>query len=1020
MREENEAAAFKMREQMQAVVKALAEENKALKEDLVVSNAELQRRTSELRAYKIQMEAWKAKLPKFRDFLNELGSDYKVLRGESVQLKATRTSLDRERKDIEENITSARELLRQVTSLVGERRSRLSETVHSTDLLKQNLKNTEEKVKLVREQLSDEKKRTAALETYIREQTSVHGEKLCLIRSDQAGMIEKLDSRFQSMSSQLGSFQSSTESIFGSALDECRVSLKLIDEKHSAGQTDVRRVEEIIHKSASQMEAIQLEIANEIHGSSEANGNLVDQLKQHLQYLGDSVNNGLNILRELSANEQRCSALQESFQAFVPSLESLNLSVKEIGDKESDLAQQMEHIGRSITEINIPEKVELSSAEAFSYSQEKLELEQRLQELSTELRIAKESIEEKQICKEEANHALHEAMGRVRETEQRAKQFESQTIELQDRIKKIEIEVREELNRASVISRDQCRARYEQQVHGLRALAAKEVSTKEKQAEIERLLLEKEEKIHAFEISHAEISIALIEKDEYIRMLQETEKSNAKKLDSLQQQLNEAGEKLTSVEGELSTVSTESQKTSQELQKKLESLCKDLSKKEEEYKSKENELSAVCSAKSDLEHGKSKAKAEIHALLRRVQDAESWVKSIKEVFGQVLPSSIKEQIPDAWNKLQGLLQSTDAQNPPEPNSIDSTVAINGSPKGHTGTSMVSTPQKDCRTPGKGSVHKTEFIYRTESIQRSLFSSPIEESSNIETSKVALDKPKSIQHSQPSTDIVPFSSIRQQISLARCSTPEENHNDLATMLGFTPSKSESPGRPDVINKPSVSYTTPLQVTDIILLDKEVDGAPQISKDTPIATQAVSIGEHISNQRDTSKCNTPKQKTVTFEGQDLAADQKKIKVSNSRENDVPASTPQKPQGQRKITRTNQRTYSRTQQSSFRSRQEMVTHQQSSSHVEETGDRDRPEGPSPNKKTRSSLDSSYTRTKTKAASEYFEPKASPASLASGSSKYSSAHQNYPNSTRWSRGSRGGRKTRGDRYNARFNRET
>ncbi|THC93630.1 hypothetical protein EYZ11_006880 [Aspergillus tanneri] len=956
MREENEAAAFKMREQMQAVVKALAEENKALKEDLVVSNAELQRRTSELRAYKIQMEAWKAKLPKFRDFLNELG----------------------ERKDIEENITSARELLRQVTSLVGERRSRLSETVHSTDLLKQNLKNTEEKVKLVREQLSDEKKRTAALETYIREQTSVHGEKLCLIRSDQAGMIEKLDSRFQSMSSQLGSFQSSTESIFGSALDECRVSLKLIDEKHSAGQTDVRRVEEIIHKSASQMEAIQLEIANEIHGSSEANGNLVDQLKQHLQYLGDSVNNGLNILRELSANEQRCSALQESFQAFVPSLESLNLSVKEIGDKESDLAQQMEHIGRSITEINIPEKVELSSAEAFSYSQEKLELEQRLQELSTELRIAKESIEEKQICKEEANHALHEAMGRVRETEQRAKQFESQTIELQDRIKKIEIEVREELNRASVISRDQCRARYEQQVHGLvrekaevennlnklreqltdsqRALAAKEVSTKEKQAEIERLLLEKEEKIHAFEISHAEISIALIEKDEYIRMLQETEKSNAKKLDSLQQQLNEAGEKLTSVEGELSTVSTESQKTSQELQKKLESLCKDLSKKEEEYKSKENELSA----------------------------------------------------------------STDAQNPPEPNSIDSTVAINGSPKGHTGTSMVSTPQKDCRTPGKGSVHKTEFIYRTESIQRSLFSSPIEESSNIETSKVALDKPKSIQHSQPSTDIVPFSSIRQQISLARCSTPEENHNDLATMLGFTPSKSESPGRPDVINKPSVSYTTPLQVTDIILLDKEVDGAPQISKDTPIATQAVSIGEHISNQRDTSKCNTPKQKTVTFEGQDLAADQKKIKVSNSRENDVPASTPQKPQGQRKITRTNQRTYSRTQQSSFRSRQEMVTHQQSSSHVEETGDRDRPEGPSPNKKTRSSLDSSYTRTKTKAASEYFEPKASPASLASGSSKYSSAHQNYPNSTRWSRGSRGGRKTRGDRYNARFNRET
>ncbi|KAH8427934.1 uncharacterized protein LDX57_005637 [Aspergillus melleus] len=492
MREEGEIAASRVKEQMQIHVMELTEENKCLREDLEACQTHLHRREAELNTNKLRMETWKAKLTNFRGFLNEFGTDYKVLRREAIQLRLTKTHLDKEKKEIEASIAGAQEHIVQVSNLLDERRSRLSETVHTTEPLRQSLADTENRVKVFQDQLAHERKRSSALESYIRQQTSAQGKRLGLVVSNQVAIMTTLESKFQNIGSQLESIASNTHSIFGTALDECLVSLKQLNESHSAGMIDVRRAEEVIREFTMRIDAIGLEITSEMRGGSKANNNLAVQLKEQLQYLADSMNTGSIILQKLSENEKCCGTLQESLGAIIPTIDSLNSSMKIIDDKGLDITRQMEHLGKSISDIKIPDKVELVPVEPCMHAQEKIELERQVQNLVAELKIAAETLKDKECHNEKTSNALLEAMSKVDETEAHAEQFKSQIIELEDQAKTIEANVREELNRASIVARDEHKKRFEQQLH--RALQEK--------SEIERHLIKLQEQLAD---SHREI-----------------------------------------------------------------------------------------------------------------------------------------------------------------------------------------------------------------------------------------------------------------------------------------------------------------------------------------------------------------------------------------------------------------------------------------------------------------------------------------------------------------------------------
>ncbi|KAI9039993.1 uncharacterized protein KD926_008684 [Aspergillus affinis] len=1083
MREEGDIAASKVKEQMQIHVMELTEENKCLREDLGACQTHLQRREADLKSHMLRMETWKTKLTNFRGFLNEFGADYKVLRGEAIQLKVSRTHLDKEKKEIEASLVGAKEHISQVSNLLDERRSRLSETVHTTELLKQSLTDTEVRVKLFQDQLTHERKRSSALESYIRQQTSVQSKKLGLVVSNQVAIMTTLVSKFQIIGSQLESIKFP---IFGNALDECLVSLKQLNESHSAGIIDVRRVEEVIKEFTVRIDAVGINIASELHGGSEANNNLAVQLKEQLRYLADSMNTGSSILQKLSENEKCCGVLQKSLGVIIPTIDNLNSSMKIMDGKGHDITRQIEHLGKSISEIKIPDKVELVPVEPCMHAKEKIELELQVQKLVAELKIAGEALKDKECHNEETNNALLEATSKIQETEARVKQLKTQIIKLEDNVKTTEVNVREELNRASIVARDEHRKRFEQQLHGVlrekteiekeinklqeqlvnshQEIAEKENLFQQKQAEIEIALSDKEGKIQTLESLHAENTAKLAEKEEEIRKLHEVEVANGEQLESLQQELirekeklassdaelftarndsqvklaekeeeirrlheievangeqvgilqqelNREKEKLVISDAELYTLTNESQKATLELEAKLESLRTEILRKDEYCKSLASELSAANSAKKRLESGKSKAKSEIHALLWRVQGAESRMKNVKEALDQMRSTSSQESISNAWSRLEDLLQLGTLKKSTDCQPMDSGSQVKPTSDAPVGTPLAQVSQGDCQTPGQGALQTTEFIYRTESIQRRLFPSSNEEGLAVGSSQPALSRNIGIPGSQSSAGIIPFSNFRQEISPTPCSGSAESFVDFAIMSGMMPTESKTLAAPETADKAGETRVIASQVVDSQLVEQTTETPPQTSRDAPSVVQTEPIGEEIPIE------NLPaKQKTVKFQSQDSGADEEKRQHPAFDENWVLERT--KPR-EKKMIRTNQRTYSRTRQLSYTSKEEKTVRQQSS-RIEETSDLDGP-GPSRSniRKTTASAASSATRTQRKGSSEYPERKASPASLASGSSKYPSAQGTHPNNGRWTRGSRG-RKARGERYNARFNKET
>lgn len=245
-REENEIAAANLQEQMEAEVLDLKEENKTLKDQLDVSVVQLQKRTSEIKTYKTQMERWKIKLGKFKQFLNEFGNDYQTLRDEASHLKATEASLHNEKKVILSTISDVREQVSQVTQSVGDRRGLLMESENTINSLKQALKNTEEKACLAHKQLLEEKRRIAVLESYIQNYSRNQAKQLVSIRGDQREVLSRLDSVFETIGKKWESSHTVIQGMIGPMLDECVSSLKDLGEKYSVGKLDMQQVTETI------------------------------------------------------------------------------------------------------------------------------------------------------------------------------------------------------------------------------------------------------------------------------------------------------------------------------------------------------------------------------------------------------------------------------------------------------------------------------------------------------------------------------------------------------------------------------------------------------------------------------------------------------------------------------------------------------------------------------------------------------------------------------------------------------
>ncbi|PWY76993.1 hypothetical protein BO70DRAFT_295172 [Aspergillus heteromorphus CBS 117.55] len=1009
-RENSVIAAVHLKEQMETDMMKMAEENNALKGQLELSGRKQQNQAAALKAYKSRMDTWRSKFLKFKGFLNELGCDYQNLRGEAIQLKAARKTLLNERSEITSSINEAKSQLAMISNRADNRRDEILKLESQGDLLRRSLSGAEESVKYLQSQLSDEKKRSKRLELFIQDCSQTQAAKLALIRSDQLGIMKSLGSAFEILCYQHDSSTKALRESIGSDVRGCLSSLKEIRETLTANKADGQDCKEIFRGFISRMDPVMHELSAGICEVTETNTNLAQSLKEQLQLTKDHMVSESFLTERLTRDVESRNSLQERLKTFLEAIEKISCSIQTFEHKEMGLADQMKTLEMNLSEMQIPQNIELLREESFRHNREVVEMEQKIRLLSEELRQAEFTITAKDHENEAIKISLLETESRSHETESRVRQAESEAAALRDEVKAVEARVREELSRASVVSRELDRAKNEQVLHELlrektdieRNMEIVTAELAEAQLVLVRLTYlykQQEKEVEDLRIQLTE-SMAKVEGQENeIERLMELESSMKTQQESLRQQLEDSTVQISSLEGECSKMNKENGDELEDLHRKQDVLQKVLQTKEDECSLFQAKLTAVMSEKSELVNSKAKAKEEIHTLLKRVQESEHWVNKIKEMLTQVGLSAPEESFSVAWSMLEMILRSFQ---------IETTQAqLNTPGKNIRGLNTEALTPQRVVSLGHELFTATELVYKTQSMQASIISSPFPQAKVTESNFGRQQDLSSVR----TPKIVPFSSIRQS-SQDGCSLFGNEEDDIAAMMMLTQEKkavvpSDTQRNPDEhqtvdLEKDLGEEKQATKPDSPKKADGDVDTVNGTASSQKHSSQAELKGEQIPDDKKDIIKEQTKQKAVTFEAQSPTAQKRKLPEPQS--GDIRDMIEDRP-------RTTRRTYSRNRQNPVARAAE---HDVSVSMDANTSGNTRADTTrsNENKRARDS-DPSGARPQ-KPVNEYFERKSSPTKLASGSSKAPSMNPSQSNSQKMTRG-RGGRKTRGEQHTRR-----
>ena len=474
---------------------------------------------------------------------------------------------------------------------------------------------------------------------------------------------------------------------------------------------------------------------------------------------------------------------------------------------------------------------------------------------------------------------------------------------------------------------------------------------------------------------------------------------NSRQHNLLQQKIDEASQNIATLEAAAAAnASKVDHRVSQELEERLGTLQAEFSRKKEECSSMKQELSVANAAKLTLESGKSKAKGEIHSLLLRVQDSERWMKSIKDELEKFGISTSTEPFPETWNKLEMLLQLAIASGFPDASSNNPLQQVGCTPKG----AIASTPRKVCESPSQF-VQTTELIYRTQNIPT--FSSPAGHEAN-----TTID---TVPDSQMSTNIVPFSSFQKQLSPVHCSSPNHDTGDFGTIFAQTPRKEYPKEANGPINerKNGISSSSDTEKNEKSLSPAKNANRESQTNDDKNPGKKLPGADPVDGENGDEHRNADysgdKHRVVTFEGQDTvnSGSKRRMPDSSFREKTAEGFPSERP------IRPNRRTYSRIRKASpVRDNGRLAVQDEAPPSAQKMGTGSPYDNRNKRARVSNGSNQSRSRKQTQGGSDCVERRASPASLASGSSRQNTANQNSSNQRWATRGQRRpGRRTRG-----------
>lgn len=218
-----------------------------------------------------------------------------------------------------------------------------------------------------------------------------------------------------------------------------------------------------IANGLNRMDITMAQMNKEYQGCSESNANTLACFKEQVQSFEANFGIDCGLCKKLTAGQNACEALHTKIEFIEPRLSALGTTIQGMEAREVGLVEQIEEIRKVTSELKSSEIH--SCLENDKYATATAELESNLEKVSQELRIAQEALRAKNDENENRKHSLFTTTNLLQETEARAAQCASENYVLQEKAQATESRIREQLNRASVISRDQSKAKFEQHLH---------------------------------------------------------------------------------------------------------------------------------------------------------------------------------------------------------------------------------------------------------------------------------------------------------------------------------------------------------------------------------------------------------------------------------------------------------------------------------------------------------------------------------------------------------------------------
>ncbi|KAJ5825887.1 hypothetical protein N7474_003025 [Penicillium riverlandense] len=778
-REEKQVASASLQRQTESENTELKGENQSLKEDLEACQVKLQKKMSESKVHKAQMDSWKVKLGKFKEVVNGLGEDYGMLKEHSDRFMTTAESLEKERDGIVEEINEIRADISQATNTIDGQREKLAESRRRIAVLEQDLQHSDASRLETKLQMSEERKRVLTLETFIQNHTRSQSRQLGVVRDDQGKILIKLGSVLELISETASASEKVIVASVLKTLDECVSSAKELRDACSAERTDAQLFTSTVQEVASRIDSIASQFSNDIDKSTVINTVTMQSLIKELQSVKRNLGSDSSLFRQLIDSESAQKRVERKLDAVEPAINKLDTSVKSLETTEHNISRGLEGFGEKLDKAQLVAANPALDVELSNKSVEITRLQSQLQEVSAELRSFKTRFTGTEAEKERLLQSLNDVNSKKQAFEDRAINLECAKVALQDEIRGAEQKTREELIKANTVSQNNLKVTYKQQLQGLEkekkalekesaklqkqvekaegALVQATEEAKKERRQQDAMLGEMRQQIKELKdvcsgsatkldlqvnemismrgqrdqlqmnfeelqttIHDLEVSLnsqAKNEKLETVQTAQQIERLQAlirqkdEELRTVGQNLDAANSANTDLQASLQTQTEIGKSEAAHALQSLESLQAKICQKDEELQIVNQNLDAANSAKSSLEMGKEKAKTEIHSLLRRVQEGEGWLKTIREGAAKFTTIDSRESFAHTWSKLETILQSA-AEAPGEAPAFSTRKEV------ATDSGIaVSTKRIVTSTPDKGKGSSAQGLMRTRDLSQ---------------------------------------------------------------------------------------------------------------------------------------------------------------------------------------------------------------------------------------------------------------------------------------------------------------